>query len=270
MLEVLRSEGKSVGFVPTMGALHQGHIELVKKAKSENDIVVVSIFVNPTQFNNQQDLIHYPRTIEKDSDLLLQADCDVLFLPEIEEMYPAGINEVNVKVELDGIDVLMEGAHRPGHFEGVMQIVKKLFDTTGTCKSYFGEKDFQQLAVVKKMVNELKLPVQIIPCPIIREADGLAMSSRNARLTSEERKLAPQIFEALLLAKESWKNSGVMQIKEMVTAVINSEPLFKLEYFEIADTTSLQPVSENQKENVVACIAVQLGAVRLIDNIILG
>lgn len=268
-MNLIRSQGKSIGFVPTMGALHAGHIALVLKAKSENEVVVASVFVNPTQFNNQKDLVHYPRTIEKDREMLEKAGCDFLFLPEVAEMYPDGVNEVAQPIELDGLDTVMEGAHRPGHFAGVIRIVKKLFDAIGPCKAYFGEKDFQQLAVIKKMVKEWNMPVEIVPCPIIRESDGLAMSSRNMRLTEEERKIAPVISKALFKAKESRAAHSNEEIKELVTAIINSEPKLKLEYFEIADKDTLKPATAGQKKNVVACIAVHLGAVRLIDNIVL-
>jgi pantoate--beta-alanine ligase len=268
-LNLLRSEGKSIGFVPTMGALHPGHIALVTKAKAENEVVVASIFVNPTQFNNKSDLVHYPRTIEKDREMLENAGCDFLFLPEVTEMYPDGENEAVPPIHLDGLDTVMEGAHRPGHFAGVIQVVKKLFDAVGPCKAYFGEKDFQQLAVIRKMVKEWRMPVEVIGCPIVREDDGLAMSSRNMRLTGEERKAAPLISKALFKAKDFWKDHSIEETKELVTAIINSEPKFRLEYFEIADATTLKPAESNQKENVVACIAVHLGAVRLIDNIVL-
>jgi pantoate--beta-alanine ligase len=269
-LNHLRSEGKSIGFVPTMGALHQGHIELVKRAIRENDVVVTSIFVNPTQFNNPSDLIHYPRTIEHDKSMLEEAGCHFLFLPEVEEMYPDGVKEKTAEIDLGGLDEVMEGEHRPGHFKGVIQVVKKLFDCVGTCKAYFGEKDFQQLAVIRKMVREWKLPVEIVPCPIVRETDGLAMSSRNTRLTAEERKIAPIISKTLFKAKASWNTNSIEQTKKIVEDIIGSEPKLKLEYFEIADATTLKPAEVNQKKNVVACIAVHLGAVRLIDNIVLG
>ena len=269
-LNALRSQGKSIGFVPTMGALHPGHIALVTRAKAENEIVVASIFVNPTQFNNQKDLVHYPRTLEKDTEMLEKAGCDFLFFPAVDEMYPDGVKEAVPPIDLDGLDTVMEGAHRPGHFAGVIQVVKKLFDAVGPCKAYFGEKDFQQLAVIKKMVKEWSMPVEIVPCPIVREADGLAMSSRNMRLTEEERKIAPVISKALFKAKESWNKNSIDETKELVTAIINSEPKLQLEYFEIADVTTLKPAGDDQKGNVVACIAVHLGAVRLIDNIVLG
>lgn len=269
-LEHLRASGKSIGFVPTMGALHQGHIALVLKAKSENDIVVVSIFVNPTQFNNNNDLLHYPRTVESDKKLLENVACDVLFLPEVSEMYPNGLLESVPEIDLGGLDFVMEGAHRPGHFIGVIQVVKKLFDCIGICKAYFGEKDFQQLAVIRKMVKEWSVSVEIIACLIVREDDGLAMSSRNMRLTNEERKVATQISKALFHAKEMWSKCSLEEIKKNATTLINSNSEFKLEYFEIVDTISLKPLTNNEKKNAVACIAVHIGTVRLIDNIILG
>lgn len=270
LLNRFRSEGKSVGFVPTMGALHKGHIALVQRAVEQNDVVVASIFVNPTQFNNADDLVNYPRTLEHDSTMLEQAGCHLLFFPNVNEMYPDGFVEPVREINLGGLDKVMEGAHRPGHFAGVIQVVKKLFDAVGPCKAYFGQKDFQQLAVIRRIVKEWKLPVEVIGCPIVREEDGLAMSSRNVRLTVEERKVAPTISKALFRAKEMWETNSPNEIVQMVTAVINSEKLLRLEYFEIADTETLQPIRDGQKKNVVGCIAVHLGNVRLIDNIILG
>ncbi|CAN5478941.1 pantoate--beta-alanine ligase [soil metagenome] len=269
-LNLNRSEGKTIGFVPTMGALHDGHVSLVKRAKMENDIAVASIFINPTQFNNPEDLKHYPRTLDEDKKMLMDAGCDILFFPETDEMYPQGLKETSKDLDLGGLENVMEGAHRPGHFMGVIQVVKKLFDAVGPCKSYFGEKDFQQLAVVRKMVKEWQLPIEIIGCPIVRENDGLAMSSRNTRLSIEERKIAPLISSALFQAKEMWRTNGVEEIKEKVSQIISAASQFRLEYFEISDAETLQPIRDNQKTNVVGCIAVQLGNVRLIDNIMLG
>jgi pantoate--beta-alanine ligase len=269
-LNGFRAEGKSIGFVPTMGALHKGHIALVQRALAENQVVVVSIFVNPTQFNNPDDLVNYPRTLDVDSHLLEQAGCNILFFPEINEMYPDGFVEPVHQINLGGLDKVMEGAHRPGHFAGVIQVVEKLFDAVGPCKAYFGEKDFQQLAVIRKMVKEWKLPVEIIGCPIVREEDGLAMSSRNVRLTLGERKIAPLISKSLFHAKEMWVNHSATEIREMIIKSIDKEKSMQLEYFEIADAETLQPAGTDQKKNVVACIAVHLGNVRLIDNVILG
>lgn len=267
--EIVRASGKSIGFVPTMGALHEGHAALVRRARAENDLVVASIFVNPTQFNNASDLAHYPRTPEADTALLESCGCDLLFMPVAEEMYPSGLNEAAPALHLGSLATVMEAAHRPGHFEGVTLIVKKLFEAVGSCNAYFGEKDFQQLAVIRHMVKELALPVHVIGCPIVREADGLAMSSRNVRLTSEERAVAPLISHTLFNAKVLWPSLSAEALKESVVAAIEQEPLLRLEYIEIADRDTLLPVQPDQKDNAVACIAVHLGAVRLIDNILL-
>lgn len=267
--EIVRASGKSIGFVPTMGALHEGHAALVRRARAENDLVVASIFVNPTQFNNASDLAHYPRTPEADTALLESCGCDLLFMPVAEEMYPSGLNEAAPALHLGSLATVMEAAHRPGHFEGVTLIVKKLFEAVGSCNAYFGEKDFQQLAVIRHMVKELALPVNVIGCPIVREADGLAMSSRNVRLTSEERTVAPLISHTLFNAKVLWPSLSAEALKESVVAAIEQEPLLRLEYIEIADRDTLLPVQPDQKDNAVACIAVHLGAVRLIDNILL-
>lgn len=265
-----RREGKQIGFVPTMGALHAGHASLAAFARKENGIVVASVFVNPTQFNDKKDLVNYPRTPEADAALLEASGCDLLFMPDADEMYPPGETENVPQVDLGGLDLVMEGAHRPGHFAGVVTIVKKLFDAVGPCNAYFGEKDFQQLAIVRRMVNELQLPVRIVGCPIVREPDGLAMSSRNMRLSAEERKLAPEISKALFRAKENWSSFSAEETKAAVAAAIAAVPQMRLEYIEIADTGTLQPVQPAQKNHAVACIAVHLGAVRLIDNIVLG
>jgi pantoate--beta-alanine ligase len=263
----LRLKQKTVGFVPTMGALHQGHAELIRRSVRENDYTVCSIFVNPTQFNNSSDLEHYPRTPQKDIDLLNECKCNYLFMPSVEEMYPSN-QDSKITIDLGGLDLVMEGAHRPGHFAGVVQIVSKLFSAVGPCNAYFGEKDFQQLAIVRRMVEKLKLPVNILGCPIVREADGLAMSSRNMRLSNEERKVAPFIYQTLLKAKKMWGSSSPNEIKSFVTTEFSKNKIFSLEYFEISDINTLQPVSANSHDTAVGCIAVHLGAVRLIDNVI--
>jgi pantoate--beta-alanine ligase len=269
-LDWQRTQGQTVGFVPTMGALHNGHAELVRKARAENDIVAVSIFVNPTQFNDQKDLLHYPRTLEADSLLLADAGCDIVFVPEVAEMYPSGLEEQPLPVELNGLDTVMEGAHRPGHFAGVMQVVNKLFDAAGPCNAYFGQKDFQQLAIVRRMTSALNLPVTIVSCPIVREADGLAMSSRNRRLKSEERLIAPKLYQALQLALSLWPEKTASEVEKQVSEFIAAEPMFELEYVQVVDTETLQPIAPGQKKNAVACIAARLGVIRLIDNAVLG
>ncbi len=265
-LDAARNLGKRIGFVPTMGALHAGHIALVERARVENDIVVVSIFVNPTQFNDPSDLKNYPRTPEADATMLVGAHCDILFLPEVAEMYPDATNGNSPTIQLNGLDEVMEGRFRPGHFNGVVNIVSRLFSVVGECRAYFGEKDFQQLAVVRRMTHELSLPVEIVGCPIVRESDGLAMSSRNVRLTPEERITAPYIYKTLQKAKQLWAGDNADEVKRLVEEAFAAQPEFKLDYFEIADRETLQPATQRR---AVACIAVFLGKVRLIDNILL-
>jgi pantoate--beta-alanine ligase len=269
-LDWQRSKGCRVGFVPTMGALHEGHARLVRQAKAENDVVAASIFVNPTQFNDPKDLVNYPRALEADAQLLEAEGCDVLFAPGVAEMYPDGFEEPALPVSLNGLDLLMEGAHRPGHFMGVMQVVNKLFEAAGPCQAYFGQKDFQQLAIVRRMTAELQLPVTIVPCAIVRETDGLAMSSRNRRLQPHERVVAPLIYQALCLAQSLWGTLPATEIERQAAAFLSREPLFTLEYFQIVDADTLQPVVDGQKKNAVACIAARLGVIRLIDNAVLG
>ncbi len=250
-----------------MGALHAGHMSLIKEGKKSNDLMVCSIFVNPIQFNNPADLVKYPRDLEKDKRLLEEAACDVLFAPSAEEMYPQGrTGELNI--DLGRLDKVMEGAHRPGHFKGVAIVVKKLFDIAHPTNAYFGLKDYQQVAVVKHLVKALKLPVNIVACPTIREPDGLAMSSRNALLSAEERKIAPMISRVLFAANEKAATEPVIKIVSWAKKEFASEHKMQLEYFEIADAETLQPVAEIRRQ-AVACAAVKLGTVRLIDNVII-
>lgn len=256
--------GKSIGFVPTMGALHAGHISLIEKAKEENDIVVCSIFINPTQFNDPNDLIKYPRTPEQDKHLLLNAGCDILFSPAIDEMYPEKDSRI---FDFGGLDNVMEGAHRPGHFNGVAQIVSKLFDAVKPDKAYFGKKDFQQLAIIKYITRQLNLPIQIIPCETMRENDGLAMSSRNIRLNEQERLQAVQLSKVLFFVKENAAQLSVKELKEKANEMLSTFDLIKTEYFEIADADTLQTVDRIVPGKTVACIAAFVGNVRLIDNI---
>ena len=270
-LENLKKQGKTIGLVPTMGALHPGHISLLERANKENDISVLSIFVNPLQFNEKSDLDKYPRTIEKDIDKLIPAQCNVLFAPNSEEMYPrvTGGKEIqNPLINLGQLDTVMEGLHRPGHFQGVCTVVKKLFDIIEPTKAFFGEKDFQQLTIIKYMVKILGIPVGIISCPIVRETDGLAMSSRNVLLKTEERKNASQIYAVLSSVKEKRKNSSISDVKNWVEIQINKTPFLKLEYFEVVNSETLSPVyTWDEAKQLRACIAVKVGAVRLIDNI---
>lgn len=261
----LSRQGRSIGLVPTMGALHAGHMSLVNRARKENDIVVASVFVNPTQFNNPDDLRTYPRTEEADCALLSGGGVDIAFIPSVEEIYP----EPDTRVfDLGPVAEVMEGAMRPGHFNGVAQIVSKLFAMTHPTRAYFGEKDFQQIAVIRRMVELEGFDLEIVPCPIQREQDGLALSSRNVRLTPEQRAIAPAIAKTLLESKEWAKNHSVEQTKRFVTETVNSFPHMKVEYYEIVDGKTMQPVSDwSQTDEPVGCITVYCGDVRLIDNI---
>lgn len=262
-----RNSGKSIGLVPTMGALHAGHASLIRRSVSENDITVVSDFVNPTQFNDQNDLLRYPRTFEADCQLVEAIGADYIFYPSVEEMYP----EADTRTfSYPPIDSVMEGPRRPGHFNGVCQIVSKLFYAVNPDRAYFGEKDFQQIAVIKAMVADLKIPVTICPCPIVREADGLALSSRNALLSADERVLAVNISKALFASKEFATNHTVGETLTFVVDSINAHEGLEVEYYEIVDGDSLQKVSSwNDSESIVGCITVYCGQlpVRLIDNI---
>ncbi len=258
--------GRSIGFVPTMGALHEGHLGLVKRAVSENDLVVCSIFVNPIQFNKPEDLEKYPRTLESDLEMLESVGCHLAFCPDAKEMYPAPETKVYDFGELDKV---MEGRHRPGHFNGVAIVVKKLFDLVEPHRAYFGQKDYQQLQVIKALVAKEKLDVEIVACPTVREPDGLAMSSRNQRLTPSQRREATRIIKALDKARKVYPGAGVDEIKAMVIDEINASPQLKVEYFEIADADTLLPVTRPGKnQQLVACIAVNAGNVRLIDNVL--
>ncbi len=260
-----KDNGKSIGFVPTMGALHKGHLELMKKAKSENDLLVVSIFVNPIQFNNPEDLEKYPRDLTKDKKLLEEINCDVLFAPSVKEMYP---DEVIKKYDFGSLETAMEGASRPGHFNGVGVVVSKLFNICIPHKAYFGEKDFQQLAIIKKLVEMESFPIEIIACPTVREDDGLAMSSRNERLTKTERASAPFIYEVLNMALDNRELLCPNILRQYVLNQFSDRPEFNVEYFELADDVNLQPVTAwNESIGTIGFIAVNLGKVRLIDNI---
>lgn len=262
----LKQKNKTIGFVPTMGALHQGHLSLIADAKKESDIVVCSVFVNPLQFNDPSDLEKYPRTIEEDTRKLEGADCDILFIPSVEEMYPEPACE---KYDFGTLERVMEGSFRPGHFNGVAVVVKRLFDIVEPQKAFFGEKDFQQLAIIKSLVEKFNIPVEIIGCPIVREEDGLAMSSRNVRLPEHERKIAPIIYQILYEAKQiSEKIDNAVTVKDKVLAQFRTMPEFNVEYFEIVDDKTLQTVNSFSEANgVVGCIAAWLGNVRLIDMI---
>ena len=267
-VERQREMGKKIGFAPTMGALHQGHLSLYKAAKKENDEVISSIFVNPTQFNNPDDFQKYPKTLEKDIELLEKAGVDAVYVPNVEEMYPDGLN--SKKYDFDGLENEMEGKYRPGHFDGVGTIVEELFRQVQPHNAYFGEKDYQQLAIIKKMVEKTKLPVKIHGVPTLREEDGLAMSSRNVRLTETQRKEATIIYETLTKVKEWFKVLSVEEIKLRVLEIFRNSN-FELEYFVIADEKTLKETDYFYKDkNYRAFIVAYTDTVRLIDNMHLG
>jgi pantoate--beta-alanine ligase len=261
----LKQSGKSIGFVPTMGALHQGHLDLMQKAKQENDVLVVSIFVNPIQFNNPSDLEKYPRTLDQDKQLLQSVNCDLLFAPDAKEMYPEPDKTI---YHFGKLATVMEGAFRPGHFNGVAVVVKKLFEIVSPHKAYFGEKDFQQLAIIQSLVKQQKLSVTIVPCSTIREADGLAMSSRNMRLSPEERAIAPEIHKILQKTVSLRNVLSPNEMEQYAKNAFNKIQAFDLEYVSIADDTDLQPIEHwNDVSGARIFVALQLGNVRLIDNV---
>ena len=261
-----RKQGKKIGLVPTMGALHEGHASLVKRSVEENDVTVVSVFVNPTQFNDKNDLKSYPRDLEADCRLLESCRADYVFAPEVEEMYPVPDTRA---FEFPPVSTVMEGAHRPGHFNGVCQVVSRLFYIVRPQRAYFGEKDWQQIAVVKAMVNYLGLAVAIVECPIVRDTDGLARSSRNALLTPGERAIAPRIYEALSQSVTYAKSHTVAETHDWVVSRINAVDGLDVEYFSIVDGDTLLDVSSWDASSVVGCITVYCGSrpVRLIDHI---
>ncbi len=264
-LSAARESGKSVGLVPTMGALHEGHASLVQRSVVENDVTIVSVFVNPTQFNDKGDLERYPRTLEADCRLLEALGADCVFAPSVEEVYP----EPDTRVfDFTPLDKVMEGIYRPGHFNGVAQIVSKLFMFVEPDRAYFGEKDFQQLAIIREMVRQQDFKLGIVGCPIVREADGLAMSSRNTLLTAEQRATSLAISKSLFASQEYAKNHTLAETKQMVEDTIAATDGLELEYYEVVDGNTLQPVNAwADTEYIVGCITVYCGKVRLIDNI---
>ena len=267
-LDKLREGGTSVGLVPTMGALHEGHLSLIDMAKTDNDFVVTTIFVNPTQFNQPEDLIKYPRTSSKDIEVLTVHGNDVLFMPPVEEVYPEGLN-TKLDLDFEQLDKTMEGEFRPGHFDGMAQVVNRLGNIVQAHKMYFGQKDFQQYAIVQNMLKQLNSSITAIMCPIIREEDGLALSSRNVRLKADIRQKATIIYQTLLKAKSLIKDNDPELIKTMAWNELSIKD-FKPEYFEIVDGKTLLPVDDYKSSDfIVACTAVWAGDVRLIDSMIL-
>ena len=263
-------QGKSIGFVPTMGALHAGHASLVKQACAENAVCVVSVFVNPTQFNNKEDLLKYPRNIKKDAELLADLGVDFVFAPTPEEMYSQEEMQQEFAFDFAGLDQVMEGKMRPGHFNGVVQVVSRLFDLVQPTRAYFGEKDFQQLAIIHHMVERSSLSerytgLKIVDCPIVRENSGLAMSSRNERLSEQEKQTAVTISQTLFDSLQWAKTASVKEIQQRVIDTINAMDGLEVEYYEIIDKNTLQPT--DVWDNAVGCVTVYCGPVRLIDNI---
>ncbi|WP_370030812.1 pantoate--beta-alanine ligase [Flavobacterium sp. 28YEA47A] len=263
-------ENTTIGFVPTMGALHQGHLSLIEKSLKENQVTVVSIFVNPTQFNNPEDLEKYPRTLEKDTQKIGTVNNDVIiFAPSVDDIYEG--KTIAKAFDFGGLENQMEGKHRPGHFDGVGTIVKRLFEIVNPTNAYFGEKDFQQLQIVKKMVEKHQMPVNVIGCPIYREGNGLAMSSRNERLTPQQKEDSSLIYKTLKTAKEKFGTESAKDITDWVESVFEKNPEFKLEYFQIADEDQLLPIDKKDNDKKYrAFIAVFINSIRLIDNISLN
>ena len=269
IIEQFKNDGKSIGLVPTMGALHKGHLSLVKNSISNNDITVVSIFVNPTQFNNPNDLASYPRTVDKDLELLQTIGCDIVFAPEADDIYSKSETDSRFEFDFEGLDKVMEGKFRPGHFNGVVQIVSKLFDLVHPDRAYFGEKDFQQLAIIKKLIEITGLPVEIYGIPIVREENGLALSSRNQRLSPERREEAKLIYETLTKANEDFKaGKNPSEIRRAVAQTFDNIKDYTLEYISIADEETLREAHEFlPSKSYRAFIVVVVDGVRLIDNL---
>jgi pantoate--beta-alanine ligase len=262
----LHNKGLSTGFVATMGALHQGHLSLIQQAKKDNDLVICSIFVNPTQFNDPADLEKYPRPIAYDTQMLEQAGCDILFNPEVGEMYA---DNEHWHLDLGELEHLLEGKFRPGHYQGVTQVVYKLFNILKPDTAYFGQKDYQQFMVITKMVELLNLPVKLVMCPILREEDGLAMSSRNIHLTAADRLHSLVLSKTLNWVKENFDSNNIIELQNKAVEAINAEDGVSLEYFELADGDSLHPANQATK-NVVALVAARVGKTRLIDNVLIN
>lgn len=264
----LKNNGKTIGLVPTMGALHEGHLQLIRRCAKENDVCIVSIFVNPTQFNDKNDLAKYPRTLEADAKLLEKNNCFAIFAPEVDEIYSSEELNSTFEFNFNGLDEVMEGKFRLGHFNGVVQIVGKLFELTTPDKAYFGEKDFQQLAIIRHLVATKSYPIEIIGCPIVREESGLALSSRNALLSESEKQIATNIYKTLLKSIDYQNEKSIKETIDWVITTINNIGGLRVEYFEIVDGKTLQSIQNWDDANyIVGCITVFCGTVRLIDNI---
>lgn len=265
-LDQLRSLGKTIGFVPTMGALHAGHLSLIEQARKSAEIIVCSIFVNPTQFNDKKDLENYPRPIEDDIRKLEEVKCDILFIPGVDEMYNS---TEKWAIELGNLDTVLEGKIRPGHYQGVTQIVNKLFDTIKPDFAFFGQKDYQQFMVISYMVKKLRMKVKLVLCPIIREQDGLAMSSRNIYISAADRINSLALFHALSKFRELYKIKSLAQLKTEITSFLKSAPGIKMEYFEIFNAKSFKPATTKRSGSIIALVAAKVGSIRIIDNMII-
>lgn len=267
-LDAARGKERIIGFAPTMGALHDGHLELIRMAKRDGCLAVASIFVNPTQFNDPKDLEKYPRLPEKDTALLISADCDALFMPPVAEVYPPGV-DLTLDLDFGHLDKVMEGEFRPGHFKGMATVVHRLLDIVKPHRLYMGQKDFQQLSIVRDMIRQLRLPVQLVMCPTVREPDGLAMSSRNMRLTPAMRAVAPVIYQTMQWAQAALRQQSASEVQHEAMRRLAAAGL-KPEYFDVVDGVSLLPVSQwSDSDFIVACVAAFAGDVRLIDNLVL-
>jgi len=264
-LSQIKGSGKTIGFVPTMGALHQGHLSLIELAQQHNDVIICSVFVNPSQFNDPKDLEKYPRTIEADIRLLEQVNCDILFNPGVNEMYD---DNEQWHLNIGEAEHLLEGEFRPGHYQGVTQVVYKLFNIVKPDAAYFGQKDYQQFLIISKMVDMLKMPVKMVMCPIKRETDGLAMSSRNIHLSTDDRRHALVLSRTLNFIKDKFDGQDIPALKKEAAQLINTEPGVELDYFEIADGDTLHTATPNS-ERIVALVAAKVGNTRLIDNVML-
>ncbi len=265
----LKQQGKSIGFVPTMGALHQGHLSLIEASREQNDVTICSVFVNPTQFNDINDFKKYPVTIETDILLLTEQGNDILFLPSVEEMYPEGTNGIE-HYELDELETLLEGKYRPGHFQGVCQVVNRLFNIVKPHRAYFGQKDYQQCMVIKKMIELKQLPVEIVVHPTIREKNGLAMSSRNLRLSEEDKEKATIIYKALTYIKANKNEVDLITLKQEAAQMLMDNGFERIDYVEISDAETLKPLHNiSDSKGAVALVAAFIGGVRLIDNLLL-
>ncbi|MDO6390671.1 pantoate--beta-alanine ligase [Pontibacter sp. BT731] len=268
IVTALRCGGKRIGFVPTMGALHEGHLQLLRASARENDITICSVFVNPTQFNSASDYKLYPRTLEYDISLLQTVGCDYLFAPSPEEIYP---QQSVLQFSFGALEAVMEGEHRPGHFNGVATVVSKLFHIVQPHKAYFGQKDLQQVAIVRQLVQALSFDLELVCYPTVRETDGLAMSSRNKRLSEAQRQLAPQLYKALQTAAADLQQKPIQTIKSELALQLQQEEEIKLEYFEVVDPLTLQPLGDiSGQDEVALCIAAYVGEVRLIDNVLVN